>query len=190
MIRINLLPVRVSKRQEAVKRELAIGAVGLSVMLLACGAVYIMIQAQVSDLKAVNVQLQQEIDNLKAIVARVDEVDKLKQDLRKKLDVIQQLKRSKHGPVHLLDELSNATPEKLTLTELKEENRNLSITGIAVSNEVISQFLSNMEQSEWFDDVFLIEIDQDEQDGYKLKTFSITAKLVVPGNAGSGEDEG
>jgi type IV pilus assembly protein PilN len=188
MIRINLLPVRVSKRQEAVKRELAIGAMGLSVMLLACGAVFIMIQAQVSDLKAVNVQLQQEIDNLKAIVARVDEVDKLKQDLRKKLDVIAQLKRSKHGPVHLLDELSNATPEKLTLTGLREENRNLSITGMAVSNEVISQFLSNMEQSDWFDDVYLIEIDQDEQDGYKLKTFSITARLVVPGNENVDED--
>ena len=182
MIRINLLPVRESRRLEAVKRELILGGLIGFVAAGVCGAMFIVVQAQVSDMRAENAQLQQEIDNLKAIVARVDEVDKLKKDLRKKLDVISQLKRSKHGPVHLLDELSNATPEKLTLTGLKEDNRNLSIVGIAVSNEVISQFLSNMEQSDWFDDVYLIEIDQDEKKGYKLKTFSITARLIVPGN--------
>ena len=100
------------------------------------------------------------------------------------------MKLNKHGPVHLLDELSNATPEKLTLTGLQEQKRNLSITGMAVSNEVISQFLSNMEQSDWFDDVYLIEIDQDEQNGYKLKTFSITARLIVPGIRDNEAQEG
>ena len=180
MIRINLLPVRVSKRQEAVKRELAVGAVGLSVMLLACGAVFIMIQAQVSDLKAVNVQLQQEIDNLKAIVARVDEVDKLKQDLQKKLDVIGQLKSNKQGPVRMLDELSDATPEKLQLVGLKESNKQLNLTGLAVSNEVISQFLSNLERSDWFTDVYLVGIDQVEEEGYKLKEFQVTARAIIP----------
>ena len=89
----------------------------------------------------------------------------------------------------MLDEISNATPEKLTLTSLREERRRLSIQGYAVSNEVISQFLSQMELSDWFDEVYLIEIDQEEQDGYKLKTFSITAQLVVPGEVVLEESE-
>jgi len=64
------------------------------------------------------------------------------------------------------------------------------MTGIAVSNEVISQFLSNLERSDWFKDVYLVGIDQIEEDGYKLKEFQVTAKAVVPkANKGKVEDE-
>ena len=183
MIRINLLPVRESRRLEAVKRELILGGLVGFIVAGVCAAMFIVVQAKVSDMRAQNAQLQQEIDNLKAIVARVDEIDQLKGELQRKLDVIAALKRNKTGPVHLLDELAEATPEKLTLGSLTEAGGRLTIEGYAVSNEVISQFLSNMENSEWFDEVYLIEIDQDERAGYKIKVFSVTARLVVPGNS-------
>lgn len=179
MIRINLLPVRESRRLESVKRELAFGGLVAVVLLAACVAAFVLIQARVSDVKARNAVLEQEIKNLKAIVARVDEVDALKQELQKKLDVIGELKTNKKGPVHMMDELANATPEKLTITGLQERNRQLTMVGYAVSNEVISQFLSNLEQSDWFEDVYLIEIDSSEIDGYTVREFSVTARLVV-----------
>ncbi len=182
MIRINLLPVRVSKREAAVRRELAVGGIGLAGMLLVVGSFQMLLQGKLADVRAKNAQVQQEIDNLKQVVARVDEVDVLRQELQKKLDVIGALKKTKTGPVHMLDEISVATPTKLTLSGIREDNNRLSITGYAVSNEVISQFLSNMELSDWFDEVYLIEIDQEEQDGYKLKTFAITARLQMPGD--------
>jgi len=181
MIHINLLPVRESRRVEAVKRELAIAGLAGLVIAGLCGATFIVVQAKVSDVKAENKQLQDDIANLKSIVARVDEIDELKQELQRKLDVIGQLKRNKSGPVHMLDELSNATPEKLTLKNVQEVNGRLTLDGYAVNNEIISQFLSNLEQSDWFDEVYLIEIDQDERNGYKVKEFSVTARLVVPG---------
>ena len=99
----------------------------------------------------------------------------------------QQLKASKSGPVHMLDELSMATPEKLQLQQIDEQSRRLQLTGVAVSNEVISQFLTNLEQSEYFDDVFLNAIDQVDEDGVKLKNFSISARLVVPGTDAAAE---
>jgi len=181
MIHINLLPVRESRRVEAVKRELAIAGLAGVVIAGLCGATFIVVQAQVSDVKAENKQLQDDIANLKSIVARVDEIDELKQELQRKLDVIGQLKRNKTGPVHMLDELSNATPEKLTLQTVDEVGGRLTLNGYAVNNEIISQFLSNLEQSDWFDEVYLIEIDQEERNGYKVKQFSVTARLVVPG---------
>lgn len=181
MIRINLLPVRVSKREALVRRELALGALGLTAMILVMGSFQILLKGQVGDVLAENTQIQHDIDILKAEVDRVDEVDELRQELQRKLDVIASLKRSKTGPVHMLDEISSATPEKVTLTMLREERHRLSIMGYAVSTEVISQFLSNLELSDWFDEVYLIEIDQEEEDGYTVKTFSITAQLVVPG---------
>lgn len=180
MIKINLLPVKATRRQDAVKRELVLGGVGMVGLLAVCGVAYVIVGARVSDLKAENAQLNKDIDNLKAIVARVDEVDKLKQDLQKKLDVIGQLKANKQGPVRMLDELSDATPEKLQLTGLKENNRQLNLVGLAVSNEVISQFLSNLERSDWFTDVYLVGIDQVEEEGYKLKEFQVTARAIIP----------
>lgn len=180
MIRINLLPVRATARQDAVKRELALVGLGLGLVLLVCGGLYVGVGAQVSELKAENAQLQKEIDNLKAIVARVDEIDKLQQELRMKLDVIAQLKANKEGPVHMLDELAMATPEKLMLTSLEQGRDDIKLQGVAVSHEVISQFLSTLERSDWFEDVYLLGIDQVEKDGYKLKQFQISAKMVVP----------
>ncbi len=180
MIKVNLLPVKATRRQDAVKRELVLGGVGMAVALVVCGIAYVIVGARVSDLKAENAQFKKDIDNLKAIVARVDEVDKLKQDLQKKLDVIGQLKSNKQGPVRMLDELSDATPEKLQLVGLKESNKQLNLTGLAVSNEVISQFLSNLERSDWFTDVYLVGIDQVEEEGYKLKEFQVTARAIIP----------
>ncbi len=189
MIRINLLPIRVSKREAAVRRELAFGGIGLLGTLLVFGSFQMLLQGKLADVRARNAQIQQEIDTLKNVVARVDEVDVLRQELQKKLNVIGSLKSAKSGPVHMLDEISSATPEKLTILSLREERQHLNITGYAVSNEVISQFLSKMELSDWFDEVYLIEIDQEEQDGYKLKTFSITAQLVLPGQEAVEETE-
>jgi type IV pilus assembly protein PilN len=188
MIRINLLPVRESKKVEAVKRELALGGLAGILVAAACAVLFVILQSQVNGLKAQNKQLEDDIANLKSIVARVDEIDELKQELQKKLHVIGQLKRNKAGPVHMLDELSNATPEKLSLLELEESSGRLTIRGFAVSNEVISQFLSNMEASEWFDEVYLIEIDQEDKGGYKVKEFSVTARLSVPGNKASDDE--
>ncbi len=189
MIRINLLPIRVSKREAAVRRELAFGGIGLLGTLLVFGSFQMLLQGKLADVRARNAQIQQEIDTLKNVVARVDEVDVLRPELQKKLHVIGSLKIAKSGPVHMLDEISSATPEKLTILSLREERQHLNITGYAVSNEVISQFLSKMELSDWFDEVYLIEIDQEEQDGYKLKTFSITAQLVLPGQEAVEETE-
>ena len=88
MIRINLLPVRVSKREAMVRRELAFGALGLTAMLLVMGSFQILLKGQVGDVLAENTQIQHDIDILKAEVDRVDEVDVLRQELQRKLDVI------------------------------------------------------------------------------------------------------
>lgn len=180
MITINLLPVKASRRQDQVKREIVLSGLGLGALVLVCTGVYVVVSAEVNELKAQNAELQKDIDNLKTIVARVDEIDELKKDLEKKLDVIAGLKAKKQGPVRMLDELSDATPEKLSLTSLRENNRRVDINGVAVSHEVISQFLSNLERSDWFEDVYLVGIDQIEAEGYKLKEFQITARAIVP----------
>ena len=35
--------------------------------------------------------------------------------------------------------------------------------------------------SDWFDEVFLIAIEEEEQEGFRFQSFSIQGDLVVPG---------
>ena len=188
MIRINLLPVRISRRQEAVRNEMIVVGIGLGLMFLVLGSLQAVSANRVATVKDQNNALNKQIERTQEVVLEVEEAEKLKADLLKKLEVIKQLKANKAGPVHMLDQLSQATPEKLQLLGLDENRGRVQLTGIAVSNEVISQFLSNLEQSEYFSDVYLNAIDQVDQEGVKLKNFSITARLVVPGT-GQGDDQ-
>jgi len=180
MIRINLLPVRTSRRLEAVKQELILGGIGIGLLVILCGVVFMFQSAQANELRRGNARLQEDLDNLRLIVARVDEVEKINDELRRKLSVIGNLQASKTGPVHMLDELSAATPEKLYVTILNEESGRLRLAGNAASNEVISQFLINLEKTNWFEDVYLISIDQVQVNEYDLKNFEVSARVVVP----------
>jgi type IV pilus assembly protein PilN len=180
MIRINLLPARQSRRQEAIRRELLLLAIGGGAVLFLCATLFILVLARVNEVKSENAQLEKDLENLKTVVARVDEVERINQELKKKLAVIAELQKKRVGPVHLLDELAEATPEKLYLKSLKEKDRKIDLAGYAASNEVISQFLINLEKSDWFDDVYLLGINQETQNGFNLKGFQITARMVVP----------
>jgi type IV pilus assembly protein PilN len=180
MIRINLLPVRTSRRLEAVKQELILGALGVGVLAILCGVFFMFQSAQANELRRANAKIQEDLDNLILVVSRVDEVEKINDELRRKLLVINNLQASKSGPVHLLDELSAATPEKLYVTTLEEQAGALRLSGNAASNEVISQFLINLEKTNWFEDVYLISIDQAKVKEYDLKEFEISARVVVP----------
>ena len=117
MIRINLLPVRHSRRQEAVRNEIVVALIGLAVICVAMSGMYFMVHGDLSTARAENRALQKDIDKTRQIVAEVDEQERISQDLNTKLRVIKRLKANRVGPVHMLDELSQATPEKLQLVK-------------------------------------------------------------------------
>lgn len=181
MIRINLLPVRHSRRQEAVINEMVLAGVGLSIICIAMFGMYAVVSSELGEARDFNRNLQSQIDKTKKIVAEVDEQERISKDLNTKLKVIKKLKANRVGPVHMLDELSQATPEKLQLKLVEEVGGKVAITGVAVTNEVISDFLGNLEKSDYFAEVYLNAIDQTEASGVKLKEFSISSRLVVPG---------
>jgi type IV pilus assembly protein PilN len=180
MIRINLLPVRQSRRQEAAKRELILLGVGAGLVLFVCAVLYILVLARVNEVRSDTARVERQLEELRAMAAKVDELSKVNEELKRKLAIIDELQKNRVGPVHLLDEVSAATPEKLYLTSLKERDGKVNLAGYAASNEIISQFLINLEKSPWFDEVILIIIEQQKKDGLNLRSFQITARIVVP----------
>ncbi|GDX78574.1 hypothetical protein LBMAG42_03850 [Deltaproteobacteria bacterium] len=192
MIRINLLPVRQTRKAESLRREAVLAGLFGAIILGGCLFVWAGLGIRLSSVNAENVKLDAEIAKLAEDVKRVDDAEAAKADLERKLDVIGALRAKKTGPAHMLDELALAAPEKLQLSAVTEHQGAMQITGLAVSNEVISQFLRSLEASDYFEQVYLQNIEavdlKQSSSTVVLKKFSLTAKRTSLAPAKSKKD--
>ncbi len=177
MVRINLLPVRVSKKKEAGKQQLAIIAAVLVAGLLANWA---WAASRASDLKAREAKLartRDDIAQLERIIGEVKNIKDAQQELQKKLDVLDKLKQGRTGPVRMLDELATVTPRQLWLTKLDEKAGAVTFAGTAVSIDDVSEFMSRLKQSKYFTKVELKKTTAVKGTGRsdRLVDFEITA---------------
>jgi type IV pilus assembly protein PilN len=193
MIRINLLPIRQTRKVEALRREITVAGIIGAIVIAVCMLAYTGAQIQATAIGSENKKIQAEITQLSEDVRRVDEMEKIKEELQRKLDVITGLSSRKSGPVHMLDDLAKATPDKLSMTKLVEDKGNTTMEGIAISNEVISQFLRALDDTPSFEQVYLVDIDQGGKNAKNVgnvgvKSFKLTARVTDPTRkAGAGE---
>jgi len=181
MIRINLLPVRAARKKEEVQRQLLVFTVFLLLIVGSGLAWWQATKSTLGDINDENKRLEEEIANLKKIIGEVDEYKAQQALLEKKLEVIRQLKANKTGPVHMLDQLALRIPEKLWLEEVAESAQKVTLRGVSINNEVIATFMNKMEESDYFKEVYLVSIQARAEADLKLKEFTITARLTVPG---------
>ena len=155
MVRINLLPVRVSKKKEAGKQQLVLFA---AVLLAGLLVNWFWASSRAADLKAREAKLartREDIAQLERIIGEVKNIKDAQQELQKKLDVLDKLKQGRSGPVRMLDELATVTPRQLWLTGLDEKEGAVKFVGAAVSIDDVSEFMTKLKQSKYFSKVEL-----------------------------------
>ena len=108
-------------------------------------------------------------------------MEQQKQELREKLRVIALLEAKKVGPVHILADLSEATPEKLWLTEFADTNGTLKLTGLGIDEQTVADFLRRLSALAFLRNVDLDETSQVNQEGAKLKKFVIRGQIDYGG---------
>jgi type IV pilus assembly protein PilN len=177
MIKINLLPVRAAKKKETLRRQISIASLSLVFVLIVIGYFHFGMNKGIAEVNAQITSTQDELTKTKAQIGEVSKFKEAKKVLEDKLGVIETLRKGKVGPVKTLDDLSKVTPDKLWLTSFKEKGGNIDIEGVAISNEVIAQFMTELEKSPYFKDIDLNVTEQVEQAGMKLKKFSLTGRL-------------
>ncbi|ANA40054.1 MULTISPECIES: PilN domain-containing protein [Geobacter] len=177
MVRINLLPVRTSKKKETARQQMAILLVSVLVVLGVGLGLFGYAQAKIKTAKSDISGAESELQRLKGKIGELENIKKLKDDVTKKLDVLAQLRKEKTGPVRRLATLSDATPEKLWLTKYSENGPNVSIGGIAVDEDLIAAFMRNLQQTDDYTNVELVVSEQTEVGGVKAKRFELTCAI-------------
>ena len=159
MILVNLLPHREAARKR--RREAFFVALGIAALMggLICGAVYSWYQAQISGQQGKNLFLKTEITRLEN---QIKEIAGLQQEiaaLRARQNAVEDLQGNRNLPVYLLDELVRQLPDGVYLTSMRQDNQVVLLTGIAQSNERVSELLRNLSNnSPWLTRPELIEI--------------------------------
>ncbi|MCC6220343.1 MAG: PilN domain-containing protein [Deltaproteobacteria bacterium] len=130
--------------------------------------------AKINDKKST---LELDLIKLKKVTKRVEDLEKNKKLLQEKLVTIAKLKAKKHGPVHILDEMAKAIPERAWLLDLKEKAGTLEVSGIAIDNPTIASFMNRLEESKYFGSVDLVHSTQKFVNDIKLKEFLLRVQV-------------
>jgi type IV pilus assembly protein PilN len=177
MIRINLLPVRVSKKKEAGKNQLIFFALAI-VFALVCNFWWSRSRSEEMASREDKVKrTRTEIAQLEKIIGEVKNIKAEQQAVKDKLAVLDKLKAGRQGPVRVLDELAGITPKRLWLKKLDEKAGAVTFDGSAATIDDVSAFLSALKRSPYFSVVELKKTSAKREGKYKLVEFLITATV-------------
>lgn len=187
MILINLLPHREEKRR--LRKQAFFAGLGLAVgvggLLVAGG--YAVQQQMISNqqsrndyLAAANRKLDEEIKDVSALKAEIE-------SLKARQRAVEDLQTNRNMPVYLLNELVAQTPEGIYLNTIRQDGRTVTVTGMAQTNERVSEFLRNTgNRSTWLERPELQEIkvsaqaQKDARNPKRLFEFSMRLTLKEP----------
>jgi type IV pilus assembly protein PilN len=177
MIRINLLLARKEKKKVGLKKEITILIASLVLLFLVLGFLH---WKALQDEEAITKSISATKNEIAHYKSLTTEVNKAKEDqkvLQEKLNVINSLRKEKASPARVLEEISLQKPDKIQLESLKKEGTKLGIEGIALDDETIANFMTNLRKSKLFKNVDLIVSEQSEVSRIKLKKFTLMCEI-------------
>ena len=159
MILINLLPHREAARKQ--RRDVFQVSLGISALVggLLAGIIYLWFQAQISGQQGKNQLLQTEIKRFDEQIKDIAGLEAEISALRARQQAVEDLQADRNLPVHLLTELVKQLPDGVYILSLRQENQNVTLQGVAQSNERVAELLRNLgNNTPWFSRPELVEI--------------------------------
>jgi len=173
MARINLLPWREELRKQ---KQQEFGVTAISSVVIA-GLIVLLAHFHVNGLidnqDQRNVYLEGEIDILNKRIGRIRELEAMKDNLLARMNVIQELQGSRPESVHLMDELVRTLPEGVHLKTFQQKSKTLAMTGIAESNARVSDYMRQIDSSDWITSPRLDVIKTSEAKRRRIANFTM-----------------
>ncbi len=185
MPRINLLPWRAGLRQKRKKDFLT----ALGAAVLVAGLITVVSKLTVKQWTQIqesrNDVLKAEITELDRRIDEILGLENQKERLLARMEIIEQLQRSRPEVVHLFDELVEALPQGVYLTEITQADVRIEISGTAQSSTRVSAMMRNIDDSEWLRDPGLDVVETVDEGAARNARFTIFAQQISQ----SGEEE-
>ena len=177
MIKINLVAeTPAASSIQAERPQFSLGAkqgdivllIVLALGLVVVGTQWFLLTSKRSDLQEIENQRRLERDELLVYIKKVEELEARREALRHKINVINELKRNQQGPVRILDEVSRALPELVWLGNLKLVGNNVEISGSAMDENAVANYISNLDASPFFDEPVLRNLSRARGDTFSF----------------------
>jgi len=182
MIKINLVAeTPAASSIQAERPQFSLGAkqgdiillIVLALGLVVVGTQWFILTSKRSDLREIESQRRRERDELLVYIKKVEELEARRELLRHKINVINELKRNQQGPVRIMDEVSRALPELVWLGNLRLVGNNVEISGSAMDENAVANYISNLDASPFFDEPVLKNLSRGRGDTFGFgMTFS------------------
>lgn len=150
MSHINLLPWREKLREKQKQQYIGVLA-GVAVLMLAIMfLVASFVDTLINNQNKRNQFLQQQIAVLDIKIAKIKTIRESKQSLEQQIALIEQLQANRNIAPQIIDELAKLVPSGIAFKSLKRTENRIEVLGISESNNRLSEFMRNLEQSEVF----------------------------------------
>ena len=184
MILINLLPHREAARKR--RQDVFNVSVGVAALVggLLAGVIFLWYQAQISAQQGINQILQTEVKIFDAQIKDIAGLEAEITALRARQQAVEDLQADRNLPVHLLTELVKQLPDGAYIATMRQENQNVTLQGVAQSNERVSELLRNLgNNTPWFSRPELVEIVASSvalspRDQRRVANFTIRVRLT------------
>lgn len=180
MAQINLLPWREEYRQEK-KKEFLVQLGGVCLLALCAAYLWISsVDAAIENQNSRNNLLQSEINQLEKQVEEIKDLKKKRRELLDRMRVIQDLEGKRSIIVHYFDEFARAVPDGVFITSLRRAGDQISIEGVSESNNRVSMFMRQLDESEWFSEPNLQSVVASPENGEQASIFKMQLQAVLP----------
>jgi type IV pilus assembly protein PilN len=189
MIRINLLATdrgtaAVKKKSSGVTaaQRVTIGAALILVStVVLVGWWFWSLREQNMKLDADIIRAETEANQLRSVLSKVQQFESRKAQLQQRVTLIEQLRKGQQGPVHILDEVSKALPDRLWLISMTQHGADYTIAGQTTSLTGVSDFVANLEASPWFKrPVEIVDSTLEQSPNGDLVRFTVRATTTNP----------
>ncbi|MFW2331124.1 MAG: PilN domain-containing protein [Nitrospinota bacterium] len=174
MIKINLLADKHAKDRIRIQQQFIFATI---VLLLTITGMIFWWQSLSFHISALNSDIQEaeaELQRQSAIRAEIKKMEEYRVQLEQIQDAIEKLLLLKAGPTIVLDTINVMLPKEIWLTNIDDVDGQLSLQGYSFTNPSVAKFMKNLEESDQFIGVNLLNIKQENIAETSLNKFNIS----------------
>lgn len=192
MIRINLIPKKVSKKKMGLMQHVAFAGLAFLLVVGGIGYSWMSLNTKISNLNRKVADAQAEKEKLKNVNAERNKYEKSISKLKSQLDIIVQIKAGRFIPIRLFDELTKVldaqTPiwlSKFSYSTGGGKASGIRMDGYSLSNPDLAAFVTKIENTPFFKSLNLIVSQKSkskgtkEEEGREFYQFSLTASPQI-----------